>query len=280
MEQVNKIGGSIDQAAQDIQGYANQSGGLANMVIGQANNDMVTPYFGNFGQRQQDLNTANKQILDASYAETGSQGGTALDRINNTLASAASRGIVGSGMVRDDINRQANALRNARAEQAGKLALQGNQQMTNYGNLVNDANRTKLSGYQLGGSMINQGADLAKAVPGLRIDASNSLGKQLLSSAELGANQENIGTEQKIQRQVANNNISNQEALNNNQNQRDVQMYNSAGKDKQKNNTQTFGQAFLSGFGSFLPLGQGMASSAQSNSYKPQGQSNYGSGSW
>lgn len=280
LDQANKIGGSIDAAEAKIDQYGNQSGNLGNLLIQQAGNDMVTPYFGNFGERQQDLNRTNQQILDASYSNTGTQGGQALGQINNTLASAASRGLVGSSMVRDDILRQKNTLANARAEQAGKLSLQGNQQMVNYGNLVNDANRTKLQGYQQAGNMFNQGADLAGKIPQLRINATQALGGELRGAAQLGAQQENIGTEQKIQREKDNVQINNDEALNNVQNQRQVQAYNNAGRDSQKNNRPSVFQAFTSGFGAAMPLGQALGSSAQANSYKPPGQSGYGSSSW
>lgn len=284
LDQAGKIGSDIDAAGNQIASYGNQTGALANQVIAQGNRDQVSPYFGNFGERQADINRLNQQQLDAAYAETGSQGGQALDNINRLMSSAASRGLIGSTINRDQLTREQNALRNLRSEQASKLQLQGNQQMTNYGQLVNQANSNKLNAYQLGGQLYNQGANLAGKVPEMRINATQVLGNQLRGAAELGAQQENIGTEQKINRQVANNNIANQEALNNVEDQRKVNAYNAAGRDQQKNNTPSFGQSFLQGFSSFMPLGmaagQSMGNSQKSQSYKPQGQSSYGSGSW
>ena len=288
LDQAGKIGSDIDTAGAQIANYGGQTGALANQILAQTNRDPVTPYFGNFGERQADINRLNQQQLDAAYSNTGSQGGQALDNIDKLMSSAASRGLIGSTINRDQLLREQNTLRNMRAEQAAKLGLQGNQQMTNYGSLVNEANRNKLSGYTQVGNLYRQGADLAGKVPEMRINATQTLGNQLRGAAELGAQQENIGTEQKIQRQVANNNIANQEALDNVRDRRQVNGYNAAGGDAARNNTPSFGQSFLQGFSSFMPLGQAMgaggggggAAAKQQPSYKPQGQSSYGSGSW
>ena len=189
--------------------------------------------------------------------------------------------------------RERNTLGALQAESAGKLQNDAYKNIQGYGSLVNDALRNNMTGYTALGQFGGQLVDAAQAPAKLNLSAIDTLGNQTYNQTRLGSDLEKQARDEVITRDNLNTKIKNEEALNNVENQRNVQLYNSAGGDKAKNSSVGFGQAFLNGFGSFAGLGSGLFSGAggggssggsrsssggsSAGGYTPYGSSSYGS---
>ena len=287
--QITNLPGTLNTANNNLADAYGKISGYAAGLTNQISRNPVPQYFGDFARRMSEFNANNQKINDAAFSQYGSQGSSALANINALISNQGARGISNSSVSRDQINRERNQLAALQAESAGKLQNDAYKNIQGYGGLVNDALRNNMTGYSALGQFGGQLVDAAQAPAKLNLQAIDTLGNQTLNQSKFGSDLEKQARDEVIARNNLNTQIKNQEALNNVQNQRDVQMYNSAGGDRAKNSSISFGQAFLNGFGSFAGMGSGLFSGGGSSSrssggssggYTPYGSSSYGSGDY
>lgn len=229
--------------------------GLAYKLESTAGNNPYLTYYGKPGETEARLNDIKQRDVDAAFSEFGTKGSEALGRMGQVMSQNAQRGILNSGFNRRQLEAERMRLQQAKNEALaqGEKFVQGTMQnvFSNY----NDGLKGLTASLSAAGDAYRTAGSLAQQPFNMKRDAAALLGKDYRETLGMQTGFEKQARDEKIARELQNNDLANLEAKSRYQQALDTAQTNFAGRTQTRMNTPSPIQSFMQGFSGAAPLG-------------------------